>query len=492
MAKKKNVVNPQKHDLDLELLTHKYARYYIDNASDLDDECVVQKEGQEDTNFILYDTRRVYYPYYKARVSYRVAKMLEFHPIIMEILHIINELAKMQDKNTITMLKDITQLDNEIFYSILSDLEIKGYVENENGALKLSKKGKELLHKGKERVIEETSAYVQIDSIFGDAIAQNARDINLEHKADKDAIELKPDSQKRPSTQELHKEFKDNLSLEQVLREALNWLDDREELNQEINNAESKTSKVEYEIVAIDEIKDPRKFFDSYFCLFYKNKEEHEKILVINEQYEIDTTNTKLFSNLIDTCQFRGIDNEAFKENIAKFENIDKEVIEHQIDLKLNLDEGTTIETIQHKEYLLYAFKHAKNVIYIHSPWVRHKVLQEYKNIIESILQKDIKVFIKYGLKPRNKTDKAPIDTESKKLFEKWSKEYPNFKEIKDNNHSKILICDDEFMIVGSFNWLSFGGLADKDGNIRGETSSVVRNKDSIQKEIERFERSNK
>lgn len=42
-------------------------------------------------------------------------------------------------------------------------------------------------------------------------------------------------------------------------------------------------------------------------------------------------------------------------------------------------------------------------------------------------------------------------------------------------------------MIIGSFNWLSFGGLADKDGDTRGETSSVVKNLDSIQKEIDKF-----
>lgn len=158
----------------------------------------------------------MYYPYYKAQIHYRVAKMLELHPILAEILHIIGELEKMQDKNNIATLKQTTQLDNEIFHSILSDLEIKGYVENLGGVLKLSKNRKELLKKRKERVIKQESKYVQIDAIFGDAaaIAQRAKNINLEHKANQEAIELKPDSQKRPRTQELHNEFKDNLTLE--------------------------------------------------------------------------------------------------------------------------------------------------------------------------------------------------------------------------------------------------------------------------------------
>lgn len=500
MAKKRNTNNPQKLDRDLELLTHKYARYYIDNKESLDNELAVKKEGEEDTNFIFYDARRVYYPYYKAQIHYQVAKMLELHPILAEILHIISELEKMQDKSNIATLKDITQLDGEIFHSILSDLEIKGYVENLSGVLKLSKNGKELLQKRKERVIEQASAYVQIDAIFGDvvAVAQRAKDIHLEDRVDKEAIELKPDSQKRPRTQELHNEFKDNLTLEQVLREALSGLDDREEKGQNANaestiikdskqeTTESKIpKKVECDIVAIDEVKEPKKFFTSYFCLFYKNAAEGEKILVINEKYEIDSAITKLFATLIDTSKFKANENKALKENIEKFSNLTAEVIQKQVNLELDLSEGATIETTQHKEYLLYALKKAKQAVYIHSPWVRHNVVKEYEKHIESALQKGIKVSIKYGLKPRNKNDKLPIDTKTKMLFDKWDKSYPNFKATTDNNHSKILICDDEFMIIGSFNWLSFGGLADKDG----DTSSVVKNKDSIQKEIVRFKK---
>ena len=490
MAKKRNTNNPQKLDRDLELLTHKYARIYIDNKESLDNELAVNKEGEEDTNFIFYDARRVYYPYYKAQIHYQVAKMLELHPILAEILHIISELEKMQDKSNIATLKDITQLDGEIFHSILSDLEIKGYVENRSGVLKLSKNGKELLQKGKERVIEQASAYVQIDAIFGDvvAVAQRAKDIHLEDRADKEAIELKPDSQKRPRTQELHNEFKDNLTLEQVLREVLNGLDDREEKSQNAN-AESKVSKTEYDIVAIDEVKEPKKFFTSYFCLFYKNAAEGEKILVINEKYEIDSAITKLFATLIDTSKFKANENKASRESKERFDNLTAEVIQKQVNLELDLSEGATIETTQHKEYLLYALKKAKQAVYIHSPWVRHNVVKEYEKHTESALQKGIKVSIKYGLKPRNRFEKAPIDPESKMLFDKWDKSYPNFKANTDDNHSKILICDDEFMIVGSFNWLSFGGLADKDGDIRGETSSVVKNKDSIQKEIVKFKK---
>ena len=203
---------------------------------------------------------------------------------------------------------------------------------------------------------------------------------------------------------------------------------------------------------------------------------------MIDEKYEIDSNATKLFATLIDKNKFNINDNKAFKENIEKFSNLTAETIQKQVNLELDLNEGITIETEQHKEYLLYTLKNVKKAVYIHSPWVRYNVVKEYKKHIESALQKGIKVFIKYGLKPRNRFEKTPIDPKSKELFTEWSKEYPNFKAIKDNNHSKILIYDNDFMIVGSFNWLSFGGLADKDGDTRGEISSVVKNLDSIQK----------
>jgi len=42
-------------------------------------------------------------------------------------------------------------------------------------------------------------------------------------------------------------------------------------------------------------------------------------------------------------------------------------------------------------------------------------------------------------------------------------------------------------MIVGSFNWLSFGGDKDKEGDTRGETSMINKNQNEIKKQQERF-----
>ena len=93
------------------------------------------------------------------------------------------------------------------------------------------------------------------------------------------------------------------------------------------------------------------------------------------------------------------------------------------------------------------------------------------------------KVTIKYGMKPRNRFDKAGIDNEFKNSFGNLDKNC--FRLINTDDHSKILICDEDFMIMGSFNWLSFGGGNEKDA--RGETSSINMNKAEIIKQIEKF-----
>lgn len=81
---------------------------------------------------------------------------------------------------------------------------------------------------------------------------------------------------------------------------------------------------------------------------------------MIDEKYEIDSNATKLFATLIDKNKFNINDNKAFKENIEKFSNLTAETIQKQVNLELDLNEGTTIETEQHKEYLLYTLKNVK------------------------------------------------------------------------------------------------------------------------------------
>ena len=110
-------------------------------------------------------------------------------------------------------------------------------------------------------------------------------------------------------------------------------------------------------------------------------------------------------------------------------------------------------------------------------------LLQLYKEYIEGAVKRGVKVIVKYGMKPRNRFDKIGIDEESRKFFNTLDKNC--FRWVKSDDHSKIVICDDEFMIMGSFNWLSFGG--GNEPNARGETSTINKNVTEIKKQIEKF-----
>lgn len=142
----------------------------------------------------------------------------------------------------------------------------------------------------------------------------------------------------------------------------------------------------------------------------------------------------------------------------------------------------------EHKRYFIYVLENAKKHIYIQSPWVRDNVLNIYKKYIESALKRGVKISIKYGMKPRNRFDKVGIDEKARAYFDGLQTKFPQLFKLKtDNNHSKILICDDEFMIIGSFNWLSFGAEKQDHKKVRGETSNINKRKDEIQKEITKF-----
>ena len=324
MAKKRGVESTKTNhnkssfvlgDVDMELLTHKYADIYrakkakeyngIESSGDtaLDS---IRKIGEEREDYIWYDTKAVYYPMYKTKVGYEVIKEQELHPIILKLLEIIRTLSTLKERDNIESLQAITQLDSEILASLLSDLETRGFMTG--SPLSLTTDGKIMLEKRKEAIPQSEVAYILIDGIFGEVVevAKSHKDIMLESRPPRDSsakdsknfIELKPSSKDlRPRIENLHKDFSENKTLYSVIAEALSGLDCVEsEANNDIT--ESKQSNTGAEITDITDI-DPKKFFKKYLCLFYKSKDENRKILVLDSKHEIDEESTKLFEKFI-------------------------------------------------------------------------------------------------------------------------------------------------------------------------------------------------
>lgn len=476
---------------DMHLLTHKYSDYYTSTKQS--DENLVQMglaregdESDEQGDFVWYDTREVFYPVYKAIIDYQITKIQPIHPIIIAILKSVKYLQTLKNVNITQKLKAITQLDDEIYGSISAELITKGLLSNENGEIRLSDKGKDALKQEKEKIINDESAVVAIDSIYNEVleVAKSGRDMRLPHKPSGDSIELKPLFKARPRSENLYEEFSDNKTLYQVLAEALQGLDSVNESGQEQSESQSA------EVSNILAVRDVRKLYKKYICLFYKNANDEEKILVVSEKYEINAEITKLFDRLITNQNLipSNANSNAWKDKEDKRERLSKEVIESKLKSAPDLSEGAMLEVGEHKRYFIYVLKNAKKHIYIQSPWVRHNTLEIYKEYIQSALEKGVKITIKYGMQKRSQKDKKEIDEEVLAYLNELKAKYPNFSLKHDYDHSKIIICDDEFMIVGSFNWLSFGEENKGGEALRGETSTIIKNKESIKKQIAKFD----
>jgi DNA-binding MarR family transcriptional regulator len=139
-----------------------------------------------------------------------------------------------------------------------------------------------------------------------------------------------------------------------------------------------------------------------------------------------------------------------------------------------------SVECYDHPKYLLDTLKTAKERILIISPWIKGNVVnRDFMTLLRQALDRKVEVFIGYGF-PNDepwKNDQEVI----RRLNELANRKHNlHFKHL-GNTHAKILVCDHTFIIVTSFNWLSFKG--DPDRTFRDERGLFT----SIPEKIEQF-----
>lgn len=160
-------------------------------------------------------------------------------------------------------------------------------------------------------------------------------------------------------------------------------------------------------------------------------------------------------------------------KNIYEYAEIDK------------LSNGTQLSTYQHPKFFDYALKYSKKEIILVSPWIKWEVISSKKIYIENALKRNVKIILHYGMCSKDKDD---IDDKSNDFFKKLKKKYKDLLIININNisdHSKILICDRDWMITTSFNWTSFKGDISKQE--RKERGSFINDKNEIEKVVKEY-----
>ena len=135
------------------------------------------------------------------------------------------------------------------------------------------------------------------------------------------------------------------------------------------------------------------------------------------------------------------------------------------------------LSTYDHRPLLLDALDNALNMVVIVSPWIKSGGLNnEILERIDRALQRSTRVIIGYGISEKEDSDRWILqrltDIQKKKYGDKLLL-------VKlSNTHEKVLIKDNEYMVITSFNWLSFKG--DPNKGFRQETGYYTESKEAI------------
>ncbi len=405
-----------------------------------------------DDNYTLYDIQEFYYPFYRIKCNCIFREKNKISIVEENFLEAIK--CGIKDYES---LENFLALDKEIFEEVAAKLHIDNLFI-ETPLLQLTEQGKKILEDGAKLSSVENEEYVTLDGITG-----NTSNEYIEN-------EKKNDKSKNKNHLKVQIPYPKNETLDRIINnKALQTI-----LFEEIKKKDKRDKEI-YEIKEI--LGKPFKIYKKYFSLFFKNNENPKKTLIIKDGHPDD-----VMTNIINTIEQNGKNLFDFSKNIQEenkklFEQ--KNIYEYsQID---NLTNGTQLSTYEHPKFFEYAFKYSKKEVLIISPWIRWEIIKEKKDAIENALKRKVEITFFYGM-----GKKDDLDKKSKQFFIDMQKKHPNLLKFSTNNdindHSKIIICDRDWMITTSFNWTSFKG--DENREERKERGSFINDKGEIIKTI--------
>ena len=191
-----------------------------------------------------------------------------------------------------------------------------------------------------------------------------------------------------------------------------------------------------------------------------------------------DSTLEREISNL--TTQLDAIKNNDEEDDEQQKESATERIrfLEKKIDEMKNERKcaDRILSTYDHRPLLLDTLDNAKNTVVIVSPWIKSGGLNnEVLGRIERALKRNTQVIIGYGISKKEDSDKWILQR-----LTDIQKKYGNKLLLVrlSNTHEKVLIKDNEYMVITSFNWLSFKG--DPNKGFRQETGYYTESKEAI------------
>ncbi len=138
----------------------------------------------------------------------------------------------------------------------------------------------------------------------------------------------------------------------------------------------------------------------------------------------------------------------------------------------------------EHAPLLRESLESAAKRVMIISPWIREAVVgNDFLRSVREAAERNVRIFVGYGL---GRDHEKPEDRRARLQLEAIGQDYNSFvlRRLGDT-HAKILIKDDEFFVISSFNWLSFRG--DPNRTFREEWGTIVRDEDLVDEFFEQM-----
>lgn len=165
-----------------------------------------------------------------------------------------------------------------------------------------------------------------------------------------------------------------------------------------------------------------------------------------------------------------------------------KEDMDEKMRQLIQQSDNKIIRDRQIRDWFDRALNETREELDILSPWLKGYVVNEkFYRKLEKLLEAGVVVKILYGIQERSRG--KGVDQETKDIAEimasRFSR-YRNFHMEETNSHGKMLICDNRFYLMTSYNFLSFSGDY-KQAYTRGETGIYSENERNIEELREEY-----
>lgn len=145
------------------------------------------------------------------------------------------------------------------------------------------------------------------------------------------------------------------------------------------------------------------------------------------------------------------------------------------------------LEVHEHRPLFEKALLEAKERLLIVSPWINDSVMSTVRlQRIEALVRRGVQVYIGYGIGGNEERRPAGEGQTAVRHLERLARFNLNFTLCRlGDTHAKILVVDRAYVVVGSFNWMSFEG--DSKRHFREEVSSYCTIAESVDEMFDRY-----